>query len=167
MVSHSSPTNVKQKEAKWLIIRSIGGQLTWKGIDKNKKPSYFRLKCLNTPKTGLFAKVGGPLLSSGKRYSATSRVGYPEVKEDIPYNFEKLVFVNAPVHIVKGLWELPVYHVYLSSVADTDLGSGIRDPVPFWSLEPSTGIGFSLIPDAKRFSGIQKSGTEYSGLWNK
>jgi hypothetical protein len=43
-VSHGSPTNVKQKEAKWLIIRSIGGQLTWKGIDKNKKPSYFRLK---------------------------------------------------------------------------------------------------------------------------
>ncbi len=45
-------------------------------------------------------------------------------------------------------WEVIVF----SSVADPDPGSGafltwIRDPVPFWPLDPGSGIGFFRIPD--------------------
>jgi hypothetical protein len=33
------------------------------------------------------------------------------------------------------------FHIVVNSVADTDPGSEIGDPVPFWPLEPGSGMG--------------------------
>jgi hypothetical protein len=52
-------------------------------------------------------------------------------------NFVKLVFVDRIYTcLLKGLRELPAYHLYLSSVADPDLGSGIQCLFDPWSQDP-------------------------------
>jgi hypothetical protein len=113
------------------------------------------------------SSYASPLFCSDGEAVHAGRTSWGQRGHPIPRTTSKSWFLwkGTCTCIVKGQAELPAYHVYLSSVCGSR--PGIRDPVPFWSLEPGTGIGFSLIPDPKRFSGIQKSGTEYSGLWNK